>query len=217
MCRKNDGHLIRIVGPAFETVSSWARQGIPINVVIAGIDRYFERYYRKGPRRRPVPVMFCEGDVLAAFDDWRRAVGVAGLMSPATGSGAERRRDSLAAHVEQVLTRLTAARAGMASDALATVVDRVTQALDLLQPTVRRARGEARDVAIATLAELDRELMMVARAVVSEEVRAVAARDAAVSLMPFKARMPPDAYERALAAAVDREVRAALRLPALEF
>jgi hypothetical protein len=32
LCRKNDGHLIRIVGPAFEQVSGWAREGIPLSV-----------------------------------------------------------------------------------------------------------------------------------------------------------------------------------------
>jgi len=76
LCRKNDGHLIRIVGPAFERVMGWADQGIPVRVAEAGIDRYFQRYYRKGPRRRPVRVEFCEADVLDAFDEWRRAVGV---------------------------------------------------------------------------------------------------------------------------------------------
>ena len=45
LCRKNDGHLIRIVGPAFDVVSRWEAQGVPLNVACAGIDRYFERYY----------------------------------------------------------------------------------------------------------------------------------------------------------------------------
>jgi hypothetical protein len=40
---------------------------------VAGIDRYFERYYRKGPRRRPVKIDFCEADVLDVFDEWRGA------------------------------------------------------------------------------------------------------------------------------------------------
>src|SRR5829696_6787066 len=77
LCRKNDGHLIRIAGPAFDVVAGWETQGIPIKVACAGVDRFFERYYRKGPRRRPVRIEFCDADVLDAFDDWRRAVGVA--------------------------------------------------------------------------------------------------------------------------------------------
>ena len=76
LCQKNDGHLIRITGPAFERIEGWAQQGIPLKVAEAGIDRYFERYYRKGARRRPVQIVFCEADVLDAFDDWRRAVGL---------------------------------------------------------------------------------------------------------------------------------------------
>ena len=74
LCRKNDGHLIRIVGPAFEQVSRWGQQGVPLKVALVGIDRYFERYYRRGPRRRPVRIEFCEADVLDAFDEWRRSV-----------------------------------------------------------------------------------------------------------------------------------------------
>ena len=30
LCRRNDGHLIRVVGPAFELVKGWAAQGIPL-------------------------------------------------------------------------------------------------------------------------------------------------------------------------------------------
>ena len=76
LCQKNDGHLIRVVGPSFEVVSGWAAQGVPLKIACAGIDRYFERYYRKGPRRRPVKIDFCDADVLDVFDEWRRATGV---------------------------------------------------------------------------------------------------------------------------------------------
>jgi hypothetical protein len=84
LCRKNDGHLIRIAGPTFDLVRSWAEQGVPLKVALTGIDRTFERYYRKGARRRPLHVSFCEADVLDVFDDWRRAVGLSG--APAAGA-----------------------------------------------------------------------------------------------------------------------------------
>ena len=78
LCRKNDGHLIRIAGPTFDLVRGWAEQGVPLKVALTGIDRTFERYYRKGARRRPLQVSFCEADVLDVFDDWRRALGLFG-------------------------------------------------------------------------------------------------------------------------------------------
>jgi hypothetical protein len=70
LCQKNDGHLIRVVGPSFGIVSGWAHQGVPIKIARAGIDRYFERYYRKGPRRRPVKIDFCDADVRAVVSRW---------------------------------------------------------------------------------------------------------------------------------------------------
>ena len=86
LCRKNDGHLSRIVGPSFEVVSGWAARGVPLKVAMGGIDRYFERHLRKGPRRRPVKIDFCEADVLDVFDEWRRATGVTAVM-PASDPG----------------------------------------------------------------------------------------------------------------------------------
>ena len=74
----------------FEQVSGWAAQGVPLAVAFRGIDRYCERYYAKGPRRRPVRVEFCEADILELFDDWRRAVGVSQLVDPGAGEPARR-------------------------------------------------------------------------------------------------------------------------------
>ena len=65
-----------MVGPSFELVSRWAADGVPLKIAFAGIDRYFERYYRKGARRRPVRIDFCDADVRDVFDEWRRAVGL---------------------------------------------------------------------------------------------------------------------------------------------
>src|SRR6266550_1922907 len=83
LCRKNEGHLIRIVGPAFEQVCGWATLGVPLKIAFRGIDQYCERYYAKGPRRRPVRIEFCEADILDLFDSWRRAIG-AGAAGAAT-------------------------------------------------------------------------------------------------------------------------------------
>ena len=78
----------------FEQVSGWAAQGVPLAVAFRGIDRYCERYYAKGPRRRPVRIEFCEADILELFDDWRRAVGVTQL---ADASATRTRRRSATA------------------------------------------------------------------------------------------------------------------------
>lgn len=213
LCRKNDGHLIRIVGPAFERVSDWARQGIPAKVACEGIDRYFERYYRKGPRRRPVRIEFCEADVLDAFDVWRRAVGVVD-----DAQDAPRGRPSLAAHVERVIARLTALRASaQRTEAARGVLNDVVRELDGLQARVRGVRGHARDALLGELAALDRRLMDEVVGTLSEAAREAAHAAAREQLAPFRERMTREAYDRACAAAAERHVREHFGLPTVAF
>lgn len=221
LCRKNDGHLIRIVGPSFEKVCGWAARGVPIRVAQSGIDRYFERYYAKGPRRRPVRIDFCEADVLDVFDEWRRAVGVAeavssnGSSDPEGGSRSGR-HESLAAHLERAVARLTALRAG-GDRSIDEVVNAVVQELDSARARAKGLRGAARAELLARLVELDAQLMAAARARLSERGREDLRRDAEAELQAFRARMPQAAFEQSLAACMDRLLRDRDRIPALAF
>src|SRR5262249_47986506 len=154
LCKKNDGHLIRVTGPSFDLVAGWAQQGVPLKVAFAGIDRYFERYYRNGPRRRPVRIDFCEADVLDVFDEWRRATGItqtavgspeSTVASQESEDGSRQSRQSLPAHLQRVVLRLTSARTsetlGPAFDAL---IDRVAAELDAARSDAGAVRGARR-------------------------------------------------------------------------
>jgi hypothetical protein len=220
LCRKNEGHLIRVVGPSFDLVSRWAAEGIPLKVAFRGIDRTIERQLRKGPRRRPVKIDFCEADVLDAFDEWRRAVG---LAAPAGGgaeaaAGVSGRGRSLPAHLERALLRLTDLRTrGAVRGTLDDLIDRVSGELDVARADARGLRGEARAALLARLAALDRELLDTARAALDEPARASLLEDADQELAPYRERLAPEAFARARDAAVDRLVRERLGLPILSF
>ena len=213
LCRKNEGHLIRISGPAFEQVSGWAREGIPIKVACEGIDHYFERYYRRGPRRRPVRIEFCDADVRDTFDAWRRAVGV-----QRTDDTPVRPRSSLASHIERVIARLTALRASsQAARPFHDLLDRIARELDGLQPNARSARGEAREALLTHLATLDHTLLTSVTEVVDETLRTVAVASAKEQLAPFRDRMAPEAYHRACTAAMEHHLRDHFGLPTITF
>ena len=236
LCRKNDGHLVRIVGPSFELVTAWAERGIPAKVAFAGIDRYFERYYAKGPRRRPVRIDFCEADVLDVFDEWRRAVGI---LVPSGGSesepgppgdlmqaapeeaptqGRHGGRLSLPAHVTRVMIRLTSARVGTHLPAdLASAVDHAMRELDSAQTTLKGLRGEARARFLECLGTIDEALLTVAERSLPADQAAVLRARAEEELQPFRGRMPEPAYQRAVRAALRRLVRERFGLPAIPF
>ena len=210
LCRKNDGHLIRIVGPSFEKVCSWAEKGVPLKVAYRGIDRHFERYYGKGPRRRPVRIDFCEADVLDVFDDWRRAVGV-------NTGGADEARDrhaSLPSHLERVVARLTALRPN-GDGAVDGLIDSIVRELDAARGTAKTLRGGARAAFLARLAQLDTDLIAAVRQRLSTTQRAELQREAETELAPFRARMPGPVYEQSVAACMDRLLREQARLPVL--
>ena len=218
LCRKNDGHLIRIVGPAFEQVCGWATRGIPIKVAFRGIDRYFERYYAKGPRRRPVRVEFCEPDVLDVFDEWRRAVGIpaATVEGNEEDSTGHTRHASLPSHLERVIARLTALRAG-GDRALDAALDAAVRELDAARASAKTLRGEARQTFLERLAAIDRMLLDAARQQCDDATLRQLTSDADAELSPFRDRMPRDAFAASLRASVDRLIRERARLPVVTF
>lgn len=214
LCKKNDGHLIRVSGPSFEVVNSWAAEGIPLKVACAGIDRYFDRYYRKGPRRRPVQITFCDADVRDVFDEWRKAIGATLSGSPDT----HHRGPSLPAHLERVVLKLTAARAGgKLGDEFDGLIDRVSRELDTARASAGGVRGEARQALIARLSALDAELLNGARTTLSEGDLSALTREATDELASFRERMTPDAFARAIDSALSKLIRERFGLPTMAF
>jgi hypothetical protein len=241
LCRENGGHLVRIVGPAFQVVAGWHAAGIPFAVVKQGIDRTLARDRAKpatGAARRPVRVEFCDADVQDAFATWRRAVGVgmagAGDEAVAGTSGAAAvgevattpavrpgRGPSLAAHVDRAMQRLTQALLDLGrfepdeASAARTAMDAALATLDRLQADARGARGEARAALLAALAAADTVLAASLTAALPAQVAGDLARAARTELAPFAGRMAPADLASAEAAVVARLVRERFRAPEL--
>jgi len=225
LCRKNDGHLIRIVGPAFEQVCGWAARGIPLKLAMRGIDRYFDRYYAKGARRRPVRIEFCEADVLDVFDEWRRSVGVsigAGKAGEAAEGGQESGADlsgprsSLPAHLERVIARLTTLRGG-SDRTLDQILDIMIRELDAARGRAKSIRGDAREALLERLRQLDASLIDALKRQYDDGALRQLAAEADEELKPFRVRMPAEAYQQAHRACIDRLLRDRANLPTISY
>lgn len=225
LCRRNAGHIVRVVGPAFEKVMAWVEAGIPIRVACAGIDRYFERKDRKPrARRRPVPLEFCEADVLDSFDEWRRAVGVgiaggpAGAPEADESTGAASGRRSLRAHLDRVASRLTdrIAQGGLPPEMEARLGG-LLERLARDREAARTVRGEARQALVAALEQLDEGLMSEVRGASEPGLLRELEADAGAELEGFRLRMPEAEYRRARDAAVVALLRERWRLPVISY
>ncbi len=214
LCRRNGGHLIRLVGPSFELVCGWAAQGIPLTVVCDAIDRVVDRAERKGGRRRPLRIEFCEGDVLDGYDRWRRAVGV--LQADQAEAGTK--RSSLTAHLERVSVQLaTLLGSDRAAAAVRTLLPSLLSTLDTLKADSGAARGAAREAMLAHLETLDRALVEAALDGLDPATRETLTLEATRDLAPFRDRLTPEQFASSQRAAFERLVRASRGLPVLRF
>jgi hypothetical protein len=217
----NSGHLIRVVGPAFELVRGWARAGVPISIVFEGIRLKAERHHA-GRSKRPLRLEFCAADVDQLFDRWRRAIGLsAAAAAMDTGSPAEaapRRRPSLAKHVNRAIERLT--RSASRADVSEAYRDAVNQMLDRLIDVRDRwsgARGADRTEAAGRLLDLDRALLDAVRGTLDGPALEALRAEAMADVSAFRSRLTAEAWERTLAVGLDRHIRERFGLPVLEL
>jgi hypothetical protein len=205
--------------------------------------------HREGQARRPLRIEFCESDVRAIFDQWRRAIGLFAVPDgvpgesdgtdgapggadgapgggddgapglQARGTPAEpHKRPSLGRHLERALDRLSrvAGRLDLPEE-LRAACDRAIQQTAALRESAARARGEARDRALADLEAIDGELMAGVRAHAPAGLVDVLRTDAAADLAPFRSRLAGDAWQRSMDVTVDRLLRDRLGLPVLQL
>ena len=233
LCQVNHGHLVRVVGPAFDMVRRWHTDGVPLKIALRGIDRRAERAAKvASSSRRPLRLEFCEPDVLDVLDEWRRAIGFAvapgGGEAPAEGTpggdapgeaGDEEvqaggRTASLPKHLERVAVRLTsfAASASSAGPELHALVSAMLDAVEALRSR-GRVRGEARAAVVEELERLDARLseglLVEAPSDWLDEARAEARED----LAAYASRVPPAEFSRLVDRAAQRLLRSRLQLP----
>lgn len=222
LCRRNGGHLIRIVGPSFEIVRGWAETGVPLSLVRRAIDACSERREARRETGRPLRIEFCESEVRDQFQRWRRAVGPyvsaddEGLRTgdeeqpPAASIG-------LAGHLTRASARLARAAARLDhSEPFRAALDAVVARVSDVQINSKGARGDRRETFIEALKSLDAQLMDAAREEAARSGLAAELQSAAAAeLAPWRGRMAADAWSGAVAAASDRLLRARLDLPDL--
>ena len=125
---------------------------------------------------------------------------------------------SLPAHLERVVLRLSEARArGTLDSAFDPLIDRAAAELEAARTKTAGVRGQARQELIARLASLDAELLQQARALLDPPTRTALSNEVEESLAPFRAGMAPESLARARHSALDALVRERFRLPRIDF
>ena len=72
--RDSEGCLFSLSPKDWVLADSWRSAGIPLQAVLTGIDRTFEKRRRAGRRGKVNSLAYCEGEVLAAAREMARAL-----------------------------------------------------------------------------------------------------------------------------------------------
>jgi hypothetical protein len=219
----NGGHLVRVVGPAFDLVRRWALSGVPLSIVFEGIRGKAARH-QAGSSTRPLRLEFCADDVSELFRRWRRAVGVfgeevaAGPDPSPSDDARSPRLTSLPRHLDRAIEMLVGAanRVNLSSE-IRDALEAAVEALSALRAGADRVRGEKRAAIVEELTHIDSRLLDRIRAALGPVALHELADAAGEDIRGFRGRLAPDAWERSVNLGVDRLIRERHGLPVLEL
>jgi hypothetical protein len=237
--RRRGKHLL--VSPLdWSLMESWKAMGIPLHVVLRGIERAFDSYEAR-PRNRSVKTLFyCQEEVEAQFAEWRESQTGAHHATPdaarvdANVEDGEKIVDAvdeaaalpfpravIAAHLADCRAELRRAiekrseRAG--EEALCEALARADARLEELAADFERAARPHAELLESSLTDLEALIERALRASLPDDALDTA-RDAAVEqLRPYRARMERATYEQTLDNLLAKTLRERAGVPRLSL
>jgi len=122
-------------------LEGWQQQGIPLRVVLRGINQAFDRFAASGPRSDRInSLRYCEQEVQAAWEDHRAA-----HRRPTDDDVAGPGLPGASTHLQAVATACRTAAAALDGDAASCLAD-AAAALEALEREARDGTLDAREI-----------------------------------------------------------------------
>lgn len=242
--RRRGKHLL--VSPLdWSLMESWKSMGIPLHVVLRGIEKSFDSYESR-PRNRSVKTLFyCQEEVEAQFAEWLEsqtgahaaadAADAADVVkdAPAEGgaAGATAAADDarglpfpravIAAHLADCRAELARSlekrRARGAEDAVCEALERAGARLGELADDFERAARPDAELLESSLADLEGLVERALRASLPADALVEARAAAVEQLRPYRKRMERATYEQTLDNLLAKSLREAAGVPRLSL
>lgn len=198
-------------------IETWQQRGVPLHVVLRGIEKVFDGVDSQPKRRRSVKsLMYCREEIEALHQEWlERQIG----KNQENGNGeflGEKEgsllsEDSIKAHLENVKSQLIVAREKSAGE-LKEVLGRVVSRLSELERTF--ADAESLEDSLTDLEKLiDQTLLQIAGKkaleTLTEEING--------QLASYRGKMEKEVYERTFELMLLKKLRETASLPRLSL
>jgi len=204
-------------------METWKEQGIPLHLVLRGVERSFDSYESK-PRKRSVKsLLYCQEEVEAQYAEWLEArVGAnpasngevkedenAPFSSTAVSEHLRRSRESLS-HLAEARTRLS-------PDELSEALTRASLLIESIENDfVTGATTDTRKVE-DSLTGLERMINQVLLSAGATPELETAKKEIAAQLKPYKSQMEPVVYEQTFENLLLKRLREQLSIPRLSL
>jgi hypothetical protein len=232
--RRRGKHLL-VSSLDWSLMESWKAAGVPLHVVLRGIERAFDSYESR-PRNRSVKSLFyCQEEVEAQFAEWLESRRGAGATATEAGDAVvddkgeaadENRglpfpRAVIAAHLADSRAALRRAheerreRAG--EDALSEALARAAARLEELASDFGRAARPDAELLEGSLADLEALLDRALRASLPADVIGEKRAEAEGQLRQYRSRMERATYEQTLDNLLAKALRESAGVPRLSL
>lgn len=196
-------------------MEDWEKRGVPLHIVLRGIEKVFDNQDSKPNKRRSVKgLSYCREEIEAQYEEWlERQVG-----KGETEQGTETTDDnslftdnSISEHLSRVSGELQNAR-GKSNGDLKVVLERISARLDALKKDY--ADAESLENSLSDLEKLiDESLIETTDKNKLEELTAQISRN----LASYKNKMEKDVYERTFELMLLKELRERAEIPRLSL
>jgi hypothetical protein len=201
--RRRGKHLM-LCSLDWSLIEVWKERGIPLHIVLRGIERWFDFYETKRRRRSVNMLMYCQEEVEAQYAEWLESrVGAA--AEPAERSGGDKdkslpfSRRAILEHLQRGranLLEVSSVRKRTGADDLTDALARATALLgELEEDLVASASPDAQKLE-QSLSGLERMISDAIRSVASSEQIAAIEREVKEQLKPYRKHMEPAAYQQ---------------------
>lgn len=211
-------------------IESWKEMGIPLHLVLRGIEKAFDSWEAK-PRKRSVKsLLYCQEEVEAQYAEWLESrVGASPSEEESEGQvGAAEDEDesspfsrsALVEHLSNARAKLIetgAQRKAIVADDLCEVLARAATLLTDLEAECRAAPRPDAQKLEQSLGGVERMLSDAVRAAASREQVAEITNEIKKQLRPYRSHMEPKVYEQTVDNFLLKRLREQFGVPRLSL
>jgi len=208
-------------------IESWKQLGIPLHIVLRGIEKAFDSWEAK-PRKRSVKtLLYCQEEVEAQYAEWLESR-VGAPLSEAQQAAVDAEPDdsapfaraALVEHLRRARAKMEvtfAQREAVSADDLSEVLARAVQLLSDLEAECLAAPNPDAQMLEHSLGGVERMLSEALRASASREQIAKITTEIKKQLRPYRSHMEAAVYEQTMDNFLLKRLREQLGVPRLSL